>query len=187
MEPEHEPAMNLCISNASLNKGLVREDKQLVAWDCIQDCVPERCPIGTRCTYKHHSDPKCAVQTEYLQTFVDTIFRTYRYMDEAEMYKIGMHLVPLYSQLCRLKIVELGVGAVTYEDLRGVTKIHPIFKEIRDTLRVISSLWRDIGFTGPNAPALPGDVFAGGREGFGDPGHYARISQDSDNKRNVIR
>lgn len=177
----------ISIAKEGLQKGIVRNDKQLVAWDCVQDCDPDRCPIGSKCMYTAKSNPKCALQTEYLQSFVDMIFSTYRYIDEADMFRIGMHLVPLYSQLCRMKIVEKSVGNVTYEDMKGVTRIHPIFREIRDTVKTISSLWREMGFTAVPDPALPSTTFVNGREGFGDPNHYASLIKDSDNKRNVIR
>jgi hypothetical protein len=175
------------ISCSSMTKGTVREGMELKSWDCIQDCNKDQCPIGHSCIYSASSSPKCALQTEYLQSFVDIIFRTYKYIDEADMFKIGMHLVPLYSQLCRMKIAEKGVTAVTYEDLRGKTCIHPIFKEMRDTMKTISMLWKDLGFTEVLNPALPDGSGIYGRGGFGDPNHYAMISADSTSKRNVIR
>jgi len=178
----------ITIGTQALVKGEVREGKQLVAWDCIQDCVPEHCPIGTTCAYSAASqaEGRCSLQIEYVQSFVDMMFRTYRYLNEDDLFKVGMHLIPLYSQLCRQKIVEKGVGRLCYEDSKGNTKIHPIHREIRDTLRSISLAWRDLEIE-PLALADPTANTAAYKAGFGDPGHYARLIQGADNKRNVIR
>jgi len=180
------------IGNQSIRKGQVRDGMQLVAWDCIQDCVPERCPLGSECDYASKSHQvnggggKCALQSEYIQSFVTVVLRTYKYLDESDMFKVGMHLVPLYSQLCRQKIVEKAVGDVMQLDHRGNSRVHPIYREIRETIRVISGLWKDIGIVSGPIPSLPNGGI-GGKEGFGDPNHYARLIAGADNKRNVTR
>lgn len=186
---EYQPS-NVNIANNTLQKGEVREGKQLVAWDCIQDCVPERCPIGTKCVYAPQSASSglCALQQQYLQSFVDVVFSTYRYIDDGDMYKIGMLLVPLYSQLCKQKILEKSLGYICYEDLKGKVNVHPIYKEMRETMKTITAVWREMGFTaGPN-PELPREALIGkSNNGFGDPDHYKNITQNAENKRNVIR
>lgn len=184
-EPEeskeyHKPVID--IANNSMMKGEVREGKQLIAWDSIQDCNTERCPIGKTCLYARISKEKCALQVGYLQNLTDTIFSTYRYLDETSMFKIGMHLIPLYSQLCRQKIVEKSVGRLAYEDEKGRTHIHPIYKEIRETMKVITILWREMGFPVAMNPDVPT-----GKAGFGDASHYETISREADNKRNIVR
>lgn len=175
------------ITSNTLQKGQIREGQQLVAWDCVPDCDIDACPLGNTCTYQHKSN-KCALQTEYLQSFIDMTLRTYRSISEDDMFKIGMHIIPLYSNLCRMKIVEKGLREVTYIDAKGNPKVHPVFKEIREIIKVITSLWKDMGFLKIPNPNLPNPTaFVGGREGFGDPNHYASLTQDATNKRNVIR
>lgn len=179
-----KPNIDMC--NSSMVKGEVRDGKNLVAWDCIQDCRPDSCPIGSQCMYK--ASEKCGVQVQYLQALTDTLFTTYRYLSEEMLFKIGMHLVPLYSQLCRQKIVEKSVGSLCYEDAKGVTRIHPIYKEIRETMKVIVVMWKEMGFNGmPNGANPDVPTFMNNRDGFGDPTHYANLVKDADNKRNVIR
>jgi hypothetical protein len=125
---------------------------------------------------------------EYLQAFTDMIFTTYRYLDASDTFKIGMQLIPLYSQLCRQKIVEKSVLRLAYQDAKGVTRIHPIYKEMRETMKTISCLWKDMGFMATPDPKLPGgESKVAGRSGFGDPNHYTEISKNADNKRNLIR
>ena len=177
---ENETAIDISLD--SMNKGLVRENHPLMAWDCITECE-ESCPIHSKCTYKKTPHTKCALQITYLENLTTTIFNTYRYCSEEVMFKIGMQIVPLYSMLCRQKIVEKSVMNLAYEDAKGVTRIHPIYKEIRETLKTIAGIWKEVGFVGSVDPALP----LVGRPGFGDPNHYKNISQGADNKRNLIR
>lgn len=173
------------ISSQSLEKGEVRDGKQLVAWDCIQTCN-DACPIRNNCTYKTAYGVACELQKSYLESLTDMIFSTYRYLNDDMLFKIGMQLVPMYSQLCRQKIVEKSILSLTYEDNKGVTRIHPIYKEIRETIKTIGCVWKDIGFT-PLIPDVPAGTPGNKRPGFGDPDHYARISQGADNKRDLIR
>jgi hypothetical protein len=104
-------------------------------------------------------------------------------MNDDILYKVGMQLVPLYSMLCRQKIVEKSVGNIAYEDAKGITRIHPIYKEIRETMKTIAVISKEIGFTNVVDPDLP----AVGKDGYGDAGHYERLTQNADNKRDVIR
>lgn len=175
------------IGSTTICKGEVREGVQLVAWDCIQDCDPAMCPLGQDCDFvgkSHSANSKCALQTEYIQSFIDVVLKTFKYLDESDLYKVGMHLVPLYSQLCRHKILEKSVGQVAYIDHKGCPKIHPVYKEIRETIRIISGLWKDMGVTSMPDPTLPR---VADNKGFGDPNHYARLIEGAENKRNVTR
>jgi hypothetical protein len=190
-DQEHPPTTLRRRSRQPIVRTRVTENRDLVSWDCIQDCEPEYCPIGTTCVcastaLSPDGNGKCDLQYQYLQEFVNMIFRTYRYVDEGSMFKVGMHLIPLYAQLCKMKIAEKAVRTVSYEDLRGNTKINPIYREIRDVMRTITQMWKELDMD--VKAAEPSVVeFAGGRTGFGDPNHYAALVRDADNKRDVIR
>lgn len=174
----------------SLHKGEVREGVQLVSWDCIQECDPERCPIGLKCLHATQSFGKqCMLQVDYINELTTTILDQFPDIAVDDMYRFGMHLVPLYSNLCRMKIVEWSLRDIMVEDSRGNLKIHPIYAEIRNTIKTITSVWRDMGFLRPpgiGGPSVPGESAFGRNNGYGDPNHYARISQQED-KHDVIR
>lgn len=170
------------IATDSLNKGIISNGKELIAWDCIQECDLEVCPIAETCIYQNSNKEKCGIQIAYLNSLTNMIFSSYRYLGQDILFKVGMQLIPLYSQLCRQKIVEKSLKSITYHDNKGVLRIHPIYKEIRETLKVITGITREIGFISYPNPDLPPD-----KEGFGDPNHYRNISQNTDNKQGIIR
>jgi hypothetical protein len=181
IEESVKPIINM--NNDVLNKGMVRDNKQLIAWDCVQTCDTEICPIGNTCVYVKKIGDKCSLQLTYLQALTDMVFSTYRYLNDDALFKIGMHIIPLYSQLCRQKIVEKSVVSLTYLDTKGNIKIHPIYKEIRETMKILTVMWKDLGIyavPNPDTPSI-------GKSGFGDSGHYEAISANADNKRNIIR
>lgn len=179
------------INRDSMVKGEIREGINLVSWDAIQKCHIDSCPIGNECNVSSAlANRPCTVQVQYLQSFIETVFQTYRGLDESDAYKVGMHLVPMYSQLCRLKILEKSLVNVEYHDRHGNPSIHPVYKEIRDTLKTISTLWKDIGVKGGPAGFgndLPSTAPGQANRGYGDPTHYDRISKGADNKKNVTR
>lgn len=178
----------LVLGNNRLNKGVLANGKIFFAWDAIQDCNVDLCSASDKCGYIK-TGGKCAVQVTYLKTFFESVVNTYDHMTETELFKVGMHLVPLYSQLCRLKIEEMGTEQVAYFNDKGNRVINPIFKEIRETLKVIHLMWRDLQF----CPALPADPKLGRedekpKEMYGDPGHIASLEKEREGmKRGTIR
>jgi len=82
---------------------------------------------------------------------------------EGMTYQVGMHLLPLYKVLCRLKMEEILIRSqdVVLENARGVRYINPVYKEIRETIKLIQAMWRDIGLKKALTPTVPDDPFAG--------------------------
>jgi hypothetical protein len=133
------------IGNLELVKGTLRKDMPLFVWDAIRECTNIQCPVVGKCKYIHRG--KCAVQVQYVESLYHAIFNTYSYLDEAMAFKIGVEIIPLYVQLVRLQIIELSVDNLVISTGKG-SAIHPVLREIRDTLRCISSAWKslDIAF-----------------------------------------
>lgn len=174
-----------------LRKGEVRDGIMLFGWDAVQNCHPSTCPVRDRCVTKKKE--KCVVQMQYLETVVGSILKRYKYLDETTLFKIGMHLLPLYSHLCRLKILEMtreSVDDITYTTPKGMIVVHPVYKEIRETLKAIHVMWRDLdlGSTPPDVKPQNGngDSDEGDNE-HGDPSYYKQIENQAPLKRRVIR
>ncbi|RLA01867.1 MAG: hypothetical protein DRI97_11075 [Bacteroidetes bacterium] len=161
------------------------EDKQLYSWDAVPDCTDNLCPAFRYCEFsltkqREHKEEegldsgngtravgnKCYTQLTYVRDVLGLITGAIKDLDEVMLFKIGSHLVPLYSMWCRLKIAELGVDSVTYETSRGTMCIHPIYKEMRDTALKIEIMWEKIGLLSiRNANPDLGDL----RDGIPEP------------------
>ena len=141
------------------------EDKQLYSWDAVPDCTDDLCPAFNYCEFsltkqreakERQEEPtnpgnnsqignRCYTQLTYVRDVLGLITGAIKGLDEVTLFKIGSHLVPLYSMWCRLKIAELGVTDVVYTTARGTICIHPIYKELRDTAMKIEMMWEKIG------------------------------------------
>jgi len=122
-------------------------DVKVISWDAIPPCRGEVCSIWGICSKrgKEVSKRHCGVVHEYLGNVNEMIFRNYyNQLTEPMLFKIGMHLIPLYKQLCRLKIEELAVENLVHI-VSGRYLIHPIMKEIRETVKDIEKVWSSLG------------------------------------------
>lgn len=172
------------IGSFNLEKGLIREGHKLFAWDGVQDCNEDSCVVVNKCNYIHKG--KCAVHTKYLATLCDTICSTYKYLDEMQYFKIGMHIIPLYSHLLRLKLVEMSLTTIACENNKGMKFIHPVYKEIRQTLGTIHLMWKDLGMN-PGIPDIP-NPSNNDTTINGDPNYYdslAKMDSVSSGKRKI--
>ena len=58
-----------------------------------------------------------------------------------------MHLMPLYKTLCKLKMEELAVTQPVFATIRGDRKADPVYREIRETMKIIMACWKDLGLS----------------------------------------
>lgn len=135
--------------------GLNDDEKRLISWNAIMPCL-QTCGALEVCPYRSGGNPmveddpvkkgnhvKCYVMVQYLKSVSSIIMENFSNdLTETELFKVGMHLIPLYKNLCRLKIEEMGIIAVvdTYS-----SKISPIYREMRATIKDIEGLWNSLG------------------------------------------
>jgi len=134
-----------------VRRGTSPEGHQLWSWDALTVCTQEQCPAATRC---HYLSPdlkppdKCQVMLKYLKSATQVIMTNYeKNLDEGQLYRVGMHIVPLYRNLCRFKIYEMGVRSVVHTDDKGKRTVDPIYKEIREHIKLIEQMWKSVGIT----------------------------------------
>ena len=178
---------SLKIGELTLNKGTVRKDVQMYAWDAIRECTEMRCPVFNMCTYIKRG--KCAVQVKYLEALYQSILSNYKYLDEMMLFKIGMQIVPLYIQLVKMQIIEMSLESPMTFTEKGFV-MHPVYKEIRATLTTIHSMWKDLDlcfdFAKKPDPSGSSVVDTGDAE-RGDPQYYKSISESQISRKGVIR
>lgn len=159
---------------------------QMFCWDPVALCEPSKCPIGDWCKYK---DPpshqralsgkfKCLIQSQYMNyIYRSTFLREDREskLTEERIHKYGLLIVPLYLQLIKLKIVELSLHNPMIVNDKGGTSVHPVYKEIRETIKSINGLMRDLGvYKPPQTPNIGRDVIT-----YGDSDYYERMYDGS--------
>jgi len=132
--------------------GIVRsedgKDKlyELVYWNAVQQCDPEMCGCTGICPNPDETKP-CSILSAYMGNVYDMMIRTYKgSMTEDTAFRIGMHLVPLYKILCRLKMQEFEERGVMVMSGKGDRKVNPIFDEIRKTITLIEKTWTNLGY-----------------------------------------
>jgi len=156
------------IGGIAIHKGKAKgAETSIIMWDAIPRCDPDTCPISDHCPYNKNG--RCTLRVNYQKHIVDSVLGSLPEISEAQMLHIGMHLMPLYTQLVQMKIVALDAEPMVVA--RGSTVPNPVFKEIRAIIREICSCLKEIGvhanavLAGGNIPTKPND-------GRGDRSYY---------------
>jgi hypothetical protein len=151
------------VQKSLLNSLVVRKgvdgvnEKKIVAWDAVGECSRTMCALHMDCPYlveivrkgRAEASP-CGVQANYLKYVFDSIvIANTDNLTQLQMDRIGFHLLPLYGHLIKFKMIEFTLTSIpdvliTNERSKSLS-FHPVYKEIRDTLRHIDSLWDSIG------------------------------------------
>jgi len=162
------------IGKFGVTKGNSDDDNQLYSWDAISDCLGDECACFEMCEYSKIG--KCRLQLNYIKGITNIIYKNFSAkLDEPTCFRVGMHLIPLYGILCRLKMEEIVVNRAVHMT-KGGFKIHPIYKEIRETIRGIENMWKNLGFNG----TTPQGGFSGGSDDAGSSYYDAMEDGDTD-------
>lgn len=134
--------------------GDTKKQIMLLSWDAIPRCRGIRCPISSECLATSSDveppmDERCSLLMSYLKGVSLILFRNYAdQLDEEKWTRVGLELLPLYKGLCRMKMVELGVSDIVSLNRSDNPVIHPIFKEIREQIKLIELIWKNLGLSG---------------------------------------
>ena len=137
------------IGSMKIKRGTVGGQVKMYSFDAVPICLEEECPAYGICHYHQsegHKNAKCKVHLDYMKAITDVMFRNYsECLTEGKFFRVGTQLMSLYGTLCRIQIEKVGTSSITMLNSRGTLSAHPIFKEERETIKVIESLWRSIG------------------------------------------
>lgn len=151
-DPKNVTYHEMSAGKVRLYRGRAGEDdeKRLFQWDAISKCDGELCIIAEQCEYVKKGN--CTLEMRYMKAISSVIMRNYgEHLDEPTLYRIGIHLVPLYKILIRLKMEELAAERLILLDAKDKAFAHPVLREIRDTIRLIEDVWKKLGL-GEKAP-----------------------------------
>ena len=124
-------------------------DTEVVLWDAVQPCDPDSCSLArvNRCRFSHNLPERCTVQMKYVKLVFKTFYAKLgetAMADPLVMHKIGLHVMPLYGHLIKFKLVEASLTSPTFVTEKGDVKIHPVYKEIRQTLAHVETMLKGV-------------------------------------------
>ncbi len=125
------------------------EEEGIIEFYAVNECTLERCPIYLHCCHLK-KERQCQIQVKYLKAINEIVLGMVPIEDLSAMQrmKIGFHLQPLYRALCRLKMEELSLRRPTQITNVGTRAMHPVYREIRETIKVITTVLKDLGIDG---------------------------------------
>lgn len=171
-------------NSLAIEKGKIGKNA-LVMWDAVAPCPQDaNCKLYLDCPYLLNTDrkypEKCTLQVKYIEHVFDAlILRRQAQLNQSQLDQVGLLLMPLYGHLIKFKMLEHSLGHnITFLSNKGSLTMHPVYKEIRETLKYINFLSRQIGVVDipvnvnkPNMDKLLQD---------GDPTYYESLFLDSD-------
>ena len=92
--------------------------------------------------------------------------------------------MPLYQILGRIKIEEATFHRVIYTDDKGRRKANPIFKELRETLKQIESVWKALNLGGLMPNTVEMDF--GDKEADGIRDYYESMQKGGTSKKKKV-
>lgn len=156
------------VGEISTSRGTITGDsiegtKSIFSWDAVPNCIEMDCPAYDVCNFNQYQDSKCGAILQYAKGVQDLMFKNFvERMDEPSLFRIGMHLSPLYIMLAKFKITELGVRHVMESNPKtGMRSINPIYREIRETIKMIEQTWKSIGIDPKSQGAIPDSIIDG--------------------------
>jgi hypothetical protein len=128
------------------SKNPTKDLLKLYVWNTLSPCHKEECPIHDRCPHATEDISVCKIEKFYIDKVAEMAWNNFnKKFTEDQFFMVGMHILPMYRHLCRLKLWEWSVLHVMYEDERGKRHINPIYKEIREQIKAISAQWKGLG------------------------------------------
>uniref|UniRef100_A0A6M3IMK1 Uncharacterized protein n=1 Tax=viral metagenome TaxID=1070528 RepID=A0A6M3IMK1_9ZZZZ len=156
-------------------------------WDFVDVCKGPKCPIHARCPFATRAGgvqrKKCGVERQYLDAVLGPYTELLRKTRDPFLGQwVGLHIVPLYHQLVKLKKIERSLDTAEVIDKNLNIKIHPVYKEIRSVINAIRTEWnrsgifrlaKDEGYLGSGVPMIED-----GEDMDGDGAYHDRLYGD---------
>ncbi|MBR5574348.1 MAG: hypothetical protein IKW35_07640 [Paludibacteraceae bacterium] len=124
----------------------------LAIMDYALKCRGGECDIYDTCPYNEGYE-LCQIHKQYTNHIIKMVYRYDREgkLNEHQLHVIGMTMMPLYTHLFRFQLAEMALSTpVVY----GKTiYMHPVYKEIRNTTKLLFDIWAKMGLgVGVSAP-----------------------------------
>ena len=144
------PKLRVHKQEFALITGRFAEKTIKVALD-YQICTKGECTSYAKCPYKCKlkTEPsKCQMEVQLInRIYTEWINGVGDIMTQAQMDVFGLGIIPLYTHLVRFQKESSSTSNVVYSDNKGIKRVEPIFKEIRETIKLIHSELKSSGLS----------------------------------------
>ena len=146
-----EPTMNPQRANKLYPQIGDLDGRTVQRWDPATLCS-EHCCIYDDCPYTKKG--RCNLEQNYMNVIFNNLIHPNPdkgiadQLNDIELQRVGIHLIPLYHQLIKMKKEAYSVRDISHVNKQGSIKIHPIFAEIREIIRCISKEINDLNING---------------------------------------
>ncbi len=114
------------------------------AWDFVRNCTGDACCVSHLCDFK--SKGPCRIEKDYLTAVLEPYNKLlYEEADPVLNQWVGLHLIPLYHDLIRIKMGKVLHEEVLYKSMSGKVSVNPLLGELRAQLRAIRVELTDSG------------------------------------------
>jgi hypothetical protein len=117
-------------------------------WESVDLCNRETCPATATCQAYAQADKyqgKCPIQHKYVRSVADIVFSSISAKaSPLTLLEIGMHIIPLYNQLAKLKIIEASLGGNLMITTPKGPMLHPVAREIRACIMTINAITKEV-------------------------------------------
>lgn len=136
--------------------------KTIAMWDAVSICPQnDECPLFMDCPYvtkimERAEVAKCAIQEHYVKyVYANLVEQNIYELDQSQLDQIGFLLMPLYVHLIKFKMIEYSLhlkNDLISVSKMGVKSVHPIYREIRETIKNIASMSWQVGICAVRKP-----------------------------------
>lgn len=122
---------------------------EVVYMTYVRKCSELECPLSKFCPYEAFKHTKCKLEWDFLThrftNYIDQKNGVGNLLNQEQLDMIGSVLMDLWSQWITLWKTRVGLTAATYRDSKGILKMHPVFKELREVAKSIDTVIDSIG------------------------------------------
>lgn len=128
-----------------------RSKDKLTGYQYVNKCDVQTCPISDACPHAQ-SVVQCKLHKDYMTGITNGIQELIATgaVDKVQLSIVCHNILPLYNHLFKFQILEMAQDSPVIYGKQ--LYMHPVYKEIRNTVKTIYELWRGIGVIKSNVP-----------------------------------
>ena len=144
------------VGSLTIHKGKIGE-LAVKMWDCLPLCDSDCSLWETECPYDRNKT-RCELRRNYIESVFNSLSTAIDSKDDLTMHRVGMLLIPLYTSLISIK---LEIHAKNGSLRASSGRVDPIYREMRETIKMIDSMLKDLNIDKDKGSTGKGDLLNG--------------------------